>query len=137
MIEIAAAAGEAMMQGLLERLDSHASAATCALYQGTRPPAGQDPASPTDLLATLVLAKPSGSVNSSGTFTLATSADGQLVRSGAPTWARLRTGNGSFVLDCDARLLADAETGQEIVIAATALLAGAFVRLGSGTFTVM
>ncbi|MFM9881185.1 MAG: hypothetical protein ACKVOO_12345 [Burkholderiaceae bacterium] len=133
MIGIGPAASAAMMQGLQSLLDNDAAAGTCELYKGTRVATAGAAADAAELLSTIYLAKPCGSVPTSGinagALVLSTSPDAQLLRDGAPTWARFRAGDSSFAFDCDARLTGAADTGQEVVIAAAALLAGAFVRL--------
>ena len=119
-----------MMVALLTTLGS---AATVTLYPGTRPaPGATAVAAP---VAVCVLATPAGVVDVHGELVLSASADGQLTGSATPTWARIIGTGGAWVLDCDARLSAEADTGQEIVVAAPAMYAGAFVRIASGTFS--
>jgi hypothetical protein len=124
------------MTGLLALLDNAAGNATYEIYKGTRPASGAAPGGG-DLLTTVPLGKPVGSVATTGVnaglLVLAPSGDGQLLISGAPTWARLRAADGTFVRDLAVRLVGDADTGQELVIASAGLLAGAFVRISSGS----
>lgn len=128
----------ALMTGFLALLDNAAGNATCEIYKGVRPASGATPGAG-DLLATVQLAKPVGVVVTTGVnaglLLLSASSDGQMIISGSPTWARLRAANGTYVRDAGARLAADVDTGQELVIAATSLLAGGFVRIASGQYS--
>ena len=130
MIAASGALSSAMMMGLVNLLGSTAAA---TLYPGTRPAAGNG--SPSAALCVIPLANPAGLVDMAGDLVLAPSGDGQLLSSATPTWARLHGTGGAWVLDCDVRLTGDADAGQEVVIDAPALYAGAFVRLASGTFS--
>lgn len=127
MIAVSPAASAAMMQALGTLLDG----ASVSLYAGTRPAPG---GTVTTLVATCALPAPCGSVGS-GDLVLLASAQGQIVSASAPTWARLFTAGGAWVLDCDVRLVGDANAGQELVIDAPALYPGAFLVIGSGAFT--
>lgn len=132
MIAASTALSGNMMEALRVTLDT-GGAGSVHLYAGTRPDPGD--AAPGALVASCALADPCGTVDNAGALLLATSADGQIQTGSAPTWARLLNGSGAWVLDCDARLSGDADTGQELVIAATVVYPGAFLRIASGSFT--
>lgn len=89
---------EARLAATLAYLDAGVDSAALLIYDGTRPAIGGTPAG--TLLATIVLAKPSGSVGA-GVLTLAASPTALASASGTPTWARFVSGAGSVVMDCD------------------------------------
>lgn len=127
MIAASTAASAALMEALRTLLDG----GSVSLYSGTRPAPG---GTVTTLVATCALPAPCGSV-SAGDLSLLASAQGQIVSASAPTWARLFTAGGGWVLDCDVRLSVDADAGQELVITAPALYPGAFVSIASGSLS--
>lgn len=133
MIEVLAAGNAGLMGGLLDRM-GQGGAARVRLYTGARPAAANAPTG--NLIAVVYLAEPAGYVHTDGDLVLATGVDSTLLLSAAPTWARVFDGNENQLFDCDARLSPDADTGQEIVVAAPAgLYAGALLRIQSGTFS--
>lgn len=130
MIVAGTSLASAMMMALRTTLGGEA---TITLYPGVRPAPGV--AAGVAPIAVCALANPAGEVDMAGDFLLAPSEDAQLTSSSVPTWARFHGTGGAWVMDCDARLNTEADAGQEIVIAAPALYAGAFVRIASGAFS--
>lgn len=133
MISVAAAGNGGLMRGLLERM-GQGGAARVRLYSGARQAPGAAPASP--LVALVLLAAPAGVIDAVGDLVLSPAAQSLLLQSTAPTWATVSDGNDELLFDCDARTSADADLGQELVIAAPAgLYAGALLQIQSGTFS--
>jgi hypothetical protein len=135
MIAASARASTALMTGLLSALDA-GGPATVTLYATPRPAAGAAPTGAT--VATLTLATPAGTVNATtGQLEVAQSTAGQVLVSDTPTWARVRDNGGAWLFDCDVRLNGQTDTGQELLIDATTLFIGGFVRIASGTFSAL
>lgn len=134
MIEVVQAGNAALMQGLLDRINT-GGAGRVRLYGGTRPLASAEPSSP--LVALVLLADLAGVIDvTTGDLLLAVGAETVVLLGAAPTWARVFSGEDQHVFDCDARLSTAANTGQEIVVAAPAgFYAGALLRIQSGTFS--
>lgn len=134
MIEVVPAGNAGLMQGLLDRMNI-GGAARIRLYGGSRPPALTAPSSP--LVALVLLADLAGIIDGpTGDLLLTPGAETTVSVGTAPTWARVESGEGQQLFDCDARLSTALDTGQEIVVAAPAgFFAGALLRIQSGTFS--
>ena len=61
--------------------------------------------------------------------------NGQISNAATPTWVRFYMSGATVVIDLDARLAGAPNLGQEVVLSATALNIGAFLRVASGGFT--
>lgn len=120
-----------LMGGMLDRM-GQGGAARARLYAGTR---GPTPSTP--LVAVVLFADMAGTIDpDTGDLLLSAGAQCPLLQSTAPTWAQVFNGNDEHLFDCDARTTADADTGQELVVAAPAgVYAGALVQIQSGTLT--
>lgn len=131
MIEVVAAGNAGLMAGLLDRM-GQGGAARARLYSGTR---GPTPSTP--LIAVVLFADVAGTIHpATGDLLVAVGAECLLLQSTAPTWAQVFNGTDEHLFDCDARVSTDADTGQELVIAAPdGLYAGALVQIQSGTLT--
>ena len=135
MIDASPRAGEAMMQGLLNRIDGGTGPGRAEMYAGTRPAAGDAPAGA--LVASVPFAAPAGTVSATtGLLTIAVSGEGQIVSALKPTWARVVDGSGAWLFDADVRDVDDADTGQEFVIQVSEIYLGGFLRIFSGLFGV-
>ena len=134
MIEVVPAGNAGLMQGLLDRMNI-GGAARIRLYGGSRPPALTAPSSP--LVALVLLADLAGIIDGpTGDLLLTPGAETTVSVGTAPTWARVESGEGQHLFDCDARLSTSPDTGQEIVVVApTGFFAGALLRIQSGTFS--
>ena len=133
MIEVVAAGSAGLMAGLLDKM-GEGGAARVRLYSGVRPATNAAPVSA--IIALVLLDEPAGAVDINGDLVLTPGVESVLLQSTAPTWARISNGNDTHLFDCDARVSTDADTGQEVVIAAPAgLYAGALVQIQSGTFS--
>ena len=134
MIEVVPAGNAGLMQGLLDRMNI-GGAARIRLYGGSRPPALTAPSSP--LVALVLLADLAGIIDGpTGDLLLTPGAETTVSVGTAPTWARVESGEGQQLFDCDARLSTAPDAGQEIVVAAPAgFFAGALLRIQSGTFS--
>lgn len=106
------------LQALAQRLEG--GAVVC--YPAPRPEAGGSAAWPA--IARIPFASGVG-VLAGGALEIAAPIEGQVMQSGNIAWARIETGAGAWVGDCDA---ADLELDR------TAVLAGAFVTLSSARF---
>ncbi|MBY0464410.1 MAG: hypothetical protein K2W33_05660 [Burkholderiales bacterium] len=131
MIEVVAAGNAGLMTGLRDRM-GQGGAARARLYSGTRSPTPSTP-----LIALVLFADVTGIIDpTTGDLLVAEGVECLLLQSTAPTWAQVFNGNDEHLFNCDARTTADADTGQELVIAAPAgLYAGALVKIQSGTLS--
>ncbi len=138
MIKISVAANAAMMQATINTIDA-AGAGYVKLYPAPRAanlstaPAGAS-------VCKMVLALPCATINgTTGAFEFVATdnagVNGQITSATPFTWARAFDGAGNGVQDFDARLSNAADAGQELVIAATAVFVGAFLRIASGGFS--
>lgn len=134
MIEVVGAGNAALMQGLLDRMNS-GGAARVRLYTGTRPAASAPTTAP--LVGLVLLADMAGTVDPvTGDLSLSVGADTVVLLGSAPTWARISNGDEEHLFDCDARLSTSSDLGQEIVVAAPdGFYSGAILRIQSGTFS--
>lgn len=134
MIEVVPAGNAALMQSLLDRMNT-GGAARVRLFGGTRPLASAEPGSP--LVALVLLADLAGVIEGpTGDLILSIGADTTVVLGTAPEWARVYSGEDQQLFDCDARLSSATDTGQELVLdAPDGFYAGAILRIQSGTFS--
>lgn len=96
------------------------------IYDGTRPATG---GTVTNLLATLTLPKPSGTVASSVyTFNAITAVS--ITATGTATWARITDSSGTFCQDCNV-----GTSGSDINLNTTALVINAQISVTSATIT--
>lgn len=132
MINFSVAAAGEMMVGLRTAIDIGGAAGYVRLYAGTRPATG---GTPTTLVATCPLAHPCGTIDAAGALAFDPGANGLVLVSTTPTWARIFTSAGDFVADCNCRLIGDAPAPdpEEIVIDALGIVAGAYVSIAGGT----
>lgn len=108
----------ARLQALAQRLEG--GAVVC--YPAPRPEAGGAPAWPA--ITRIPFSSGVGMV-ANGALQITTPIEGQVMQSGAIAWARVESGAGAWVADCDA---ADLELDR------TSVLAGAFVSLLEARF---
>ena len=108
----------ARLQALVGLLEG--GAVVC--YSAPRPAPGGAPSEP--LLARIPFAAGVGTI-AGGMLIIASPIEGQVVQSGAIAWARVESGAGAWVADCNA---ADLELDRAEVIA------GGFVRLLEASF---
>lgn len=135
MISASPVASGYMMAGLLSMLDSFSTPSTVDFYDAPRPLSGEAPAGV--LVASMSLLRPSGVVNmSTGVLTLFTTYDGTIMNNQVPVFARFRTGNGVFIMDCDVRHSDDPDNGEELVIQVPTVFAGGLLKIVNGTFSV-
>ena len=120
------------MAGLLDRM-GQGGAARAHIYGGARQALGSVPSTP--LLCVAFFADIAGTVNAAGALVLASGAESAIILPGTPTWARIYSGNMDHLFDCDVRLSSAADAGQELVVYAVTLYAGALVRILSGSFS--
>lgn len=137
MVGMTPATNAALMAALIARLDA-GDAAYCKPFGGVRPATGG--AADDAAICTITLVSPCGVVDPvTGAMVLAATdnlgSNGQILNAAAPTWVRFYQANNDIVMDLDARLAGAADLGEEVVLAATALNVGAFLRLASGGFT--
>lgn len=131
-VTISSAHNEARLSGTLSFIDAGPAAPLVQLYDGPRP------ATPTTavtaenhLIAAIALTQPAGTV-AAGVLTLTPEADGLILLTGSPTWARLLNGNGAAVFDCDVGVGVGA---WEIKIAQAELFAGGDAKITSFAVT--
>ena len=129
MIEVHAAGNAGLMAGLLDAM-GQGGAARARLYTGAR-------GNTTTLVALVLFAEPAGSLDADGNLVLAPSVESVVQSTGTPTWARISNGHDAELLDVDARTSTQADDGQELVVQATALLAGGRVQVVSGTLSAL
>jgi hypothetical protein len=129
MIASSPALSAAFMAALLQALGTGGKA---ILYAGARPaPGGTAPAA----LGQVLFADIPGEIDA-GALVLAPGPVAVALGNGAPTWARVLSGSGAWLFDCDARMGGATDTGQELVIGSgTALQAGVSIQILSGQFT--
>lgn len=137
MIGLTPATNAALMAALIARLDA-GGAAYCKPFGGVRPATGG--AADSAAICTITLALPCAALDAVTGALLLTPTDnagtnGQILRAVAPTWVQFYTAAGDVVMDLSARLAAAPDLGEEVVLSATALNVGAFMRLASGGFT--
>lgn len=129
MIAASEALSAAFMAALLQTLGTGAKA---ILYAGTRPAPG---ATPPAAVGQVLFADVPGTVTA-GALVLAPGPVAVALLSAAPTWARVLSGSGVWLFDCDARMGAATDTGQELVIGTGSVLApGVAIQILSGSFT--
>lgn len=138
MIKISTDLNAAMMQAVISRIGV-AGAGFVKLYPAPRA-ANLATAPANASVCTMTLALPCGITNATTgalefTATDNVGVNGQITSATPFTWARLFDGSGVAVQDCDARLSSAADAGQELVIGATAVFVGAFLRIASGVFS--
>lgn len=115
------------MTQVLNAIDLGAGAGLLKIYDGTRPASG---GTATNLLATLTLSDPCGSVLS-GVLTLsAITSDTSADATGTATWARITDSTGTFVLDCSV-----GASGTDIILNTAAIVIGAQVSVTSAVLT--
>lgn len=125
----------ALMAALIARLDA---GAYCQAFGGVRPATGAVASSVA--ICTITLASPCGTVDPVTGAMVLTATDnlgtnGLILNAAAPTWVRFCKANDDVVMDLSARLASAADAGEEVVLAATTLNVGAFMRLAGGGFT--
>lgn len=129
MIAASETLSAAFMAALLQTLGTGAKA---VLYAGTRPAPGASAGAP---LGQVLFADVPGTVTA-GALVLAPGPVAVALLPGAPTWARVFSGSEAWLFDCDARMGAATDAGQELVIGTAAtLIPGAAIQLLSGSFT--
>ena len=106
------------LQALAQRLEG--GGVVC--YPAPRPEAGEAPAWPP--IARISFAAGVGTI-ANGVLELTTPIEGQVMQSGDISWARVESGGGAWVADCDAA---------DLLFDRTTVLAGAFVRLLEARF---
>lgn len=134
MIEVVKDGNAALMQGLLDRMNS-GGAARVRLYGGSRPTASTPASAP--LVALVLLADMAGTISATnGDLVLGVGSDTVVLIGSSITWARVFNGDEEHLFDCDARLSTATDTGQELVVVAPdGFYAGALLRIQSGTFS--
>ena len=138
MVGLTPVTNAALMGALIALLDSGTGAGYCRPFGGVRPATGGAPSGAP--ICTITLAEPCGTVDPVTGAMLLTATDnlgdnGQIANAAKPTWVRFYMPDATVVMDLDARLAAAPDLGQEVVLSATALNIGAFLRLASGGFT--
>ena len=126
------------MGALIALLDAGTGAGYCRPFGGVRPATGGAPSGAP--ICTITLAEPCGTVDPvTGAMVLTATdnlgANGQILKAVTPTWVRFYQADSTVLMDLDARLVGAPDLGQEVVLSATALNIGAFLRLASGGFT--
>lgn len=121
---------DARANALVAQIDLAATPGTLELYCTTQPAAGAAPGgSPATIIT---LQKPCGTV-AGGVITFATTQPSQLVVSGTVLWARVRDGDGYWLLD--GNVAVTGTPGAAFTLADVAIFAGAFVFMFGATFT--
>lgn len=104
-------------------------------YAGTRPSAGAAIGANV-LIATCALQRPAGTIDGAGVLNIAMSPTlGTVLVATMPNWARISDSAETFVLDADVRSSSATDIGEEIVIDAATLAAGALLDVVSGYLT--
>lgn len=99
-LSFASSAMVALFEGLRAQIDL-GGAATLEIYAGAQPGGGNAiSADSTTLLGVITLASPCGIAQADGLHLIPASA--QATGTGVPSWARLRNGQGDWVMDGDA-----------------------------------
>ena len=100
MFRIARAAADDMLRALLRRIDAGLEPASLLLFSG-RPPKGTDVPTQIEPIGIIELLRPAGKITGASLeLRFVTNAVAQ--RSGRVGWARLVSGTGEAVVDCDA-----------------------------------
>jgi hypothetical protein len=130
MIAPSAALSAAFMAALNQALGAGAKA---VLYASARPAPGAAPGgSP---VGQVLFADVAGTVTG-GALVLAPGPVAVALASAAPVWARVLSGSGAWLFDCDARMGGAADAGQELVIGSGSVLqAGVSIQILSGSFS--
>ena len=126
MIQISTELNEYRLNGVIAFLAVGADNARADIYDGVRPAFGGSPTTP---LASIILVEPIGTV-ASGLLTLTPTPEVLIVATGQATWARIVNGNGALAWDCD---VSDLNGTGELRLSSTALYAGGYTRIVSGT----
>lgn len=121
-----------LMSGLRDAIDSGTAAGYVEFYDGTRPADGATPTG--SLIALVALADPCGTVDAAGALQFAAGTSGVVLVFNMPTWARVFSSAANRVIDCACRSNLAADLGEELVIDAAALAAGASLRVLSGSY---
>lgn len=129
MIEVQAAGNSGMMAGILDKL-GQGGAGRVSLYSSARPDTST-------LVATVYMAEPAGTLQINGDLLLVPGVQSVVVHASVPVWGQVLNGAGEALFKCDVRLSGAADTGQELVIAATGVVVGALVQIQSGTFSTL
>ena len=123
MIVVSADIIDAIDAARLEALAQQLGGGAVVCYPGEKPSAGGMP--PAGPVARIPFAVGVGVVGS-GALQITAPIEGQVVQSATITWARIETGAGAWVADCDA---ADLELDR------TDVIVGGFVRLMEMAFS--
>lgn len=137
MIEVAPTMNAAVMAAWGARMGA---AAKCYVFGGVRAAnVGTAPAGAP--VCIIELDNPAGTVNgTTGNFDWAESnnvgSNGQITNAVTPTWARFYDDAGIALCDMDARLVGATNNGEEVILAATGVNVGAFIRIVGGSIGV-
>ena len=132
MIAASETLSAAFMGALLSALGTGAKA---LLYTGTRPAPGEAAAGAA--VGQVLFADIPGTVTA-GALVLDPGPVAVALANAAPTWARVMSGADAWLFDCDARMGAATDAGQELVIGSTAALqAGVSIQILSGQFSAL
>jgi hypothetical protein len=121
-----------IMAGLRDAIDSGTAAGYVEFYDGTRPADGGTPTG--SLISLAALADPCGIVDGAGALQFSAGVTGPVLVVSMPTWARIYSSAANRVIDCACRSNAAADLGEELVVDAAALAAGASLRILSGAY---
>lgn len=121
-----------IMAGMRDAIDSGTAAGYVEFYDGVRPADGGTPTG--SLIALVPLADPCGTVDGAGALQFAAGATGAVLVLNMPTWGRVFSSAANRVVDCACRSNTAPDLGEELVIDAAALLAGASLRILSGSY---
>jgi hypothetical protein len=119
-----------MALGLKTAIDAGGAAGYVKFYDGSRPSPGGTPTGA--LVVTCPLAYPCGSVDGSGNLIFTAGTEGLVGVTSTPTWARIFRSDDTRVADCSCRLSSDPDTGEEIVLDAPSVYAGAYIKIAGG-----
>ncbi len=126
---ISTAARNAAMDAVTALLNS-GGAGSLLIYDGTQPANPGTAITSQNLLVTLTFNSTAFGVSSAGVATANPITSGTAGATGTPTWARLKSGAGTAVIDCTV-----GTSGTDIVLASGAINSGNVVSISSFTLT--
>ena len=130
-VRLSAAARNAAANAIVDLIDGGSSNGTVKIYTGTAPTNPDTALGSQILLATLTFSDPAFTASDAGTvFAEAISDDTSADTSGTAAWARISDSAGTAIIDVDVGV-----AGATLNLNTTEIIAGATVRIVSGSFT--
>lgn len=129
-LALSSAIRDARANAIVGQIDRAATPGTLELYYTTQPAAGASPGG--SAAASITLAKPCGTV-SGGVIHFANSVPAQVAAGGTVLWARVRDGDGNWMID--GNVAVTGTQGAAFTLDNVVLYAGAFVFLFNATLS--